>query len=480
MLVVQEPLSACEISLEIEVETDKVAKAVDQVYREYSEHITVPGFRKGKAPLSFVKQRVPDAKLRERAAELLVEPAYREALEQESISPFAAPKLELINLETQAPHTFKFKAVVPLAPKIELGKYVGVEVEKLKTEITAANVETRLSALQERAAEFPTITDRPSQIGDVLAVEIAISPEEGEPGAARNTVVRIGDPDNVPGLSEELVGLKAGEHKHFTLTYPETYSVSELAGKPAEFHVLVMEVHDRILPELTDEFAQKFGKVDTLDEMRQNLRKELETIAENNANDAAETLLIDKIVASSTIDYPTVLIDEEVNDEIQALLADLKRRQIEVDDYLNQIGQTPEDLTKTISTRADVRIRRGLVLGDVAKRENLLLTEDDVDKEVAERAEQQGTSPESMRAYLDANKQIDNVRNVAQTKKVLGFLSGSAIITVKSPSEMSSSKPTQTAKKTSKPKNTEEVAMKAEAPAKPRARKKKVEEPVAE
>jgi trigger factor len=240
-----------------------------------------------------------------------------------------------------------------------------------------------------------------------------------------------------------------------------------------------MEVHDRILHELNDEFAQKFGKVDTMVEMRQNIRTELESIAENNAKDAAETQMIDKIVASSTIDYPAVLIDEEVNDEIQGLLADLKRRQIEVDDYLNQIGQTADELTKTISARADVRIRRGLVLGDVAKRENLLITEEDIDKEVAERAKQQDTSPESMRAYLDANKEIDNVRNVAQTKKVLGFLSGSAIITVKSPGEMSSSKPTQTAKKTSKPKNTV-VAAEAETPAKPRTRKKKTEEPVAE
>jgi trigger factor len=475
MLVVQEPLSPCEVSLEIEVETDKVAKAVDQVYREYSEHITVPGFRKGKAPLSFVKQRVPQAQLRERAAELLVEPAYLEALSQESISPFAAPKLELLNLETQAPQAFKFKALVSLAPKVELGTYKGVEIDRVKTEITDESVEARLNQIQERAAEFPVVTDRPSQVGDVIAVEIGVSPEEGEPVPPRNTVVRLGDPDNIPGLTDELVGLSPGDHKHFSLIYPDNYANAEIAGKKAEFHVEVFEVHDRILPELNDEFAQKFGKQETIEDMRRSIRTDLESSAEKSANDAVDADLVDKIVASSAIDYPSVLLDTEVNEEVQGLVADLKRRQIEVSDYLAQIGQTAEELTKVMSTRADQRIRRGLVLGDIAHKEALLLTDEDVEVEISERAAQQGTSAESMRAYIDANKQIDTVRNVAQTKKVLAFLTASAIINDKSPSELQSAKPASINKKDVS------NAQDEEPPVKPKSRKKKVDEaPAAE
>ena len=480
MLVVQEPLSPCEVSLEIEVETDRVAKAVDQVYREYSEHITVPGFRKGKAPISFVKQRVPQAQLRERAAEILVEPAYLEAIKQESISPFAPPKLELLNLETQAPQAFKFKAVVPLAPKVEVGQYQGVEIDKLKTEITDEAVEKRLDMILERAAEFPIVTDRPSQVGDVIAAEIAISPEEGEPSAPRNTVIRLGDPENIPGLTDELVGLKAGDHKHFNLTYPSDYPNAEIAGKAADFHIEVFEVHDRILPELNDEFAKKFGKVETVDEFRQSIRTDLEKSSENSAEEAANTQLIDKIVAMSAFDYPTVLLDQEVNEEVQAILADLKRRQVEVEDYLKQLGQTAEQLTQSISARADQRIRRGLVLGQIANKEGLLLTDKDIDKEIAERAQEQGTSPESMRAYIDANKQLDTIRNVAQTKKVLTFLTGSAIINLKSPTELQPSEASApAAKKSAKPKEATAEVLEGE-PAKPKTRKKKTEEPVAD
>jgi trigger factor len=475
MLVVQEPLSPCEVSLEIEVETDKVAKAIDQVYREYSEHITVPGFRKGKAPISFVKQRVPQAQLRERAAEILVEPAYQEALTQESISAFAAPKLELLNLETQAPQAFKFKAVVPLPPKVAIGDYKGIEIDRVKTEITDATVETRLSQMLERAAEFPVVTDRPSKVGDVIAAEIGVSPEEGEPTEPRNTVVRLGDPENIPGLTDELVGLSPGDHKHFTLTYPDVYPNAEIAGKKAEFHVNVFEVHDRILPELDDEFARKFGKKDTLEELRSSIKAELEAASTKSAQDAADTDLVDKIVAASTIDYPGILLDQEVNEEVQGLLADLKRRQIEVNDYLVQIGQTAEQLTSVISSRADQRIRRGLVLGDIAHKENLLINDEDIEAEIAERAVQQGTSPESMRAFIDANKQLDMVRNVVQTKKVLAFLGASAIITDKSPSDIKAAEPIASTE-------TEESAPVVEAATpKPRTRKKKVEDtPTAE
>jgi trigger factor len=471
MLVVQEPLSPCEVSLEIEVETEKVAKAVDQVYREYSEHITVPGFRKGKAPLSFVKQRVPQAQLRERAAELLVEPAYAEALQQESISPFAAPKLELVSLETQAPQAFKFKAVVPLAPKVELGKYTGLEVSKPNTTVDDQQVEARIAQILERAAEFPVVTDRPSRVGDIVATEISISPEDGEPTAPRSTVIRLGDPENIPGLTDELVGLSPGDHKHFKLTYPAEYPNADIAGKSADFHVEIFEVHDRILPELNDEFAQKFGKAETVVDFRNNLKADLERFAEKQATDAVDTQLVDAVVASSTIDYPTVLLDQEVNQEVQDLLADLKRRQVEVEDYLNQIGQTAQQLTESISSRADQRIRRGLVLGDIAQKENLLLTDEDVEQEIALRATEQGTSPESMKAYIDANKQQDLVRNVAQTKKVLGFLSASAIITER---PLSDTKPLKVSgdanKQAEKPKDDE-------VPTKPKARKKKTDEP---
>jgi trigger factor len=473
MLVVQEPLSPCEVSLEIEVETDKVAQAVDRVYREYSQHITVPGFRKGKAPLSFVKQRVPAAQLRERAAEILVEPAYQEALKQESLSPFGTPKLELLTLEVQAPQTFKFKALVPLAPKVEPAPYVGVEMDRITQPITDELVDKRISQVQDGAATFPVVTDRGAQVGDVVAVEIAISPEEGDPVPPRNTVIRIGDDEIIPGLSDELVGLKATDHKHFSLTYPSDYPNPALAGTTAEFHIEVFEVHDRILPELNDDFALTHGKVETMELYRQALRDELEKTATENAAATLEIGLVDKIVEASQIDYPSFLLDQEVNEEVQNLLAELQRRKVQVEDHLAQIGLTAEQLTQEMSARSDQRLRRGLLIGDIARKEQLLLSDEDVEKEIAERAVEAGTSPESMKAYIDANKQNNLVRNTAQTKKVLAFLTSNAIITDKSPDPVAAVD-TQAASPAVEDADPEATA------AKPKTRKKKAEVVVAE
>ena len=429
MPVVQEQLSPCEVSLQIDVEPEKVAKAVDQAYKEFSEYITVPGFRKGKAPMSFVRQRVPQSQLRERTAELLVEPAYQEAIAGQELQPFAAPKLELLALETTAPEQmFRFKATIPLPPKVEIGPYVGQEVERLRYEVTDATVETRITSLQDRAAEYPEITDRPAQSGDILVTTLSVTPEGGELKSAQSTMIQLGEADNLPGLDEQLIGLSPGDNKTFTLTYPETYPNEDLAGKPAEFDITVDELREKKAPDLDDEFAKKFGGVDTMEQFRINLRADLEKNMVELAQQRMEALLVDQIVTASTIDYPSMIRDDEVNGEAQEFLADLQRRGTDLDTYLEQTGQTQATLLTEFEGRADQRIRRGLVLGEIARRENLLLTDEDVSQEIAARAEAQKTTPVAMRAYLEANKQMNQVTNVAQTKKVLGFLTASAII----------------------------------------------------
>ena len=183
MQVTREALDPCQVALTIEVESDKVVHAVDRAYREYSKYVSVPGFRKGKAPLPFVKQRVPEADVRQRAAEILVEPAYAEALKQENVEPFAAPKLELVQLEF-AEKPFIFKAIVPVAPEVELGTYTGLTVERNKYELTDDNVETQLEKMRERAADFPKV-ERPVQMGDLIVADLSANVDIRPEAASR-------------------------------------------------------------------------------------------------------------------------------------------------------------------------------------------------------------------------------------------------------------------------------------------------------
>ena len=428
MQVTKEPLDPCQVALTIEVEPDKVVQAVDKAYREYAKYVSVPGFRKGKAPLSFVKQRVPETDVRQRTAELLVEPAYAQALEQEEVEPFAQPKLELLQLEF-AEKPFIFKAIVPLRPEVELGPYTGLTVEKPKYELTDDNVETQMQRLRERAAEYPVV-ERPVQMGDLVVADLSalvdIRPEAAD---VRPTMIEIGA-DNIPGFDEQLLGMAKDEEKVFTLTYPDTYPDAELAGEEAEFTVKINEIHEKQIPELNDELAQKLsnGRYETLEQFRAEMKADMEKSLAANSESEADSRLIDQIIAGSTIKYPPVLVEAEVDDEVRALLGRLEQQQIEIDDYLQQVGKTREQLVAEFTEGAKKRIEIGLLLGKVADAESLMLTDGDVEAALAERASEERTTPAAVRAMLESNGGMEALRNRAQAKKVLDFLRGSAIM----------------------------------------------------
>lgn len=428
MQVTKEALEPCQAVLTIEVESDKVVVAVDRAYREYGKYVSVPGFRKGKAPLSFVKQRVPEADVRQRTAEILVEPAYAEALEQEAVEPFALPKLELVQLDMTAT-PFIFKAIVPLRPEVELGAYTGLTVEKPKYELTDENVETQIQRMRERAADYPVV-ERPAQMGDLIVADVAaivdIRPEAAE---ARPTMIEIGA-DNIPGFDEQLIGMTKGEEKTFTLTYPEDYPDAELAGEEAEFTVAVNEIHEKQVPELDDELAQKLsnGRYQTVEDLRREMRVDMEKSLVASAASEADNKLIEQILANSTIKYPPVLVESEVEDDVKELLGRLERQSVTLDEYLERIGKTREQLFSELNEAAKKRIEIGLVLGKVAETENLSLTDEDLNAALAERAQEERTSPAAVRAVLESNGGMEALRNRAQAKKVLDFLRSSAII----------------------------------------------------
>ena len=428
MQVTKEALEPCQAVLTIEVESDKVVVAVDRAYREYGKYVSVPGFRKGKAPLSFVKQRVPEADVRQRAAELLVEPAYAAAIEQEAVEPFAQPKLELVQLDMTAT-PFIFKAIVPLRPEVELGAYTGLTVERPKYELTDENVETQLQRMRERAADYPVV-ERPAQMGDLVVADLSalvdIKPEAAE---ARPTMIEIGA-DNIPGFDDQLLGISKGEEKTFVLTYPADYPDADLAGVEAEFTISVNEIHEKKIPELDDELAQKLsnGRYQTVDELRREMRVDMEKSLIASAESEADSKLIDQILANSTVKYPPVLVESEVEDDIKELMGRLEQQSVTVPEYLERIGKTQDQLVSEITNAAAKRIEIGLLLGKVSEAENLTLADDDLNAVLAERAQEERTSPAAVRAMLESNGGMDALRNRAQAKKVLDFLRSSAII----------------------------------------------------
>lgn len=429
MQVTKEPLEPCQVALTIEVEADKVTHAVDRAYREYAKYVTVPGFRKGKAPLNFVRQRVPESDVRQRAAELLVEPAYNDALKQEEVEPYAPPKLELVQLDLSE-KPFIFKAIVPLAPQVELGAYTGLEVERKKFILTDEDVDKQIERMRERAADYPQV-ERPVEKGDLVIGDVAANVEvRPEAATPRPTMIEVGAEGNIPGFDDQLIGLSAGDEKRFTLAYPPDYPEEDLAGEEAEFTVSIKEVRAREVPALDDELAKKItnGKIESLEALTGSIRGDMERSLVDSADRQVESDLVDQIVTQSAIKYPPVLVDSEVEDDAKQLMSRLEQEKISLDDYLARLGKTREQIMADFQDAAQKRIEIGLVLGEIAEKENLAVASEDVDAAIAAQAEQQHTSPPAMRAMLEANGAMATVTNRAQTKKVLDFLRASAII----------------------------------------------------
>jgi trigger factor len=432
MQVVKETLSPCQISLQITVEPEKISEAVNKAYREYSKYITVPGFRKGHAPLALVKPRIPEKDLNERTAELLSEPAYVEAVKQEDIKPFAPPSLELVEISTkESDYKFEFKAVVPLAPKVVLGTYKELEVIKPIYEVTDEVVTKRIDQNRLSGAAFPIVEGRGAEKDDLLVVDLAITPDgASEPASSQSTLIMIGDENNIEGLDEQALGLTTGDEKSFRLACPEGFRDPAVAGQEAGFYLKVKEHRHRELPELTDEFAKQFG-AETVDELKAKIHEDLEKQLKGYSENIVENKLVEKVVEGSQIDYPEVMAQEEIRAQFQSLAHSLEHRKMTFENYLASVGKTQEQLLEQFKTEADLRIKRGLVLGEISKTESIGVEESDIDAEIARQAEENHTTVEAIRAYIDANKQTPALTQNIYLKKVLGFLVSTAIITEK-------------------------------------------------
>ena len=430
MQVTQERLDPCQVALTIEVEEDKVVHALDRAYREYSKYITVPGFRKGKAPLNFVKQRVPETDVRQRTAEILVEPAYAEALKETEIEPYAQPQLELVQLEFPD-KPFIFKALVPLAPVVELGEYTGLAVDQEQYTVLDADVESEIERLRNRSAQFP-LSEAPAKTGDVLIADVTAK-VEGRPelDTPQGTMIEIGG-DNIEGFDEQVIGTSAGDTKTFTLTYPDPYVDETLSGKEVEFTVTVKEVREKIVPALDDELAQSItnGKIESLDTLRHDLKEGMQSQADQASDNALESNLIQKIVDNATVQYPPVLVENELKNDFELLKQRLDKAGRTFEEYLEGEGKSQTQLIEEMREQADRRVRVGLVLSEIVRKEELGLTDEDLNAYITELAISENATPAAVRAMVENRGSLEVIQNRAQTKKVIDFLKGASTINV--------------------------------------------------
>lgn len=429
MLVKQEQLNPCEVELHVEIDAEKVNSAIDQAYKDFAKVTNIPGFRKGKAPRAILERHLDVEKVKEHAADNLLQEAYSEALKESNLEPFAPADVDIVTYEIGEPLVFTAK--VPLTPTTELGDYVGLEVERNVPEVKDEQVDAEIQKIRERQAEYPEVADRAIQEGDMAVVEMKddTKPEE----EFKRNVAHVGD--NLPDFDKGLIGMQVGEEKVIEMTYPDDYQAEELRGQTVPLRTRVVEIREQKLPELNDEWVKEafIGEtpegqepsadaVDSVDKLKAKIRSAMEKAAQDVADAEVRNNLVKKVVENSTVCFPEVLVREEVHDRFDELQKDLKQRQVSVDDYLAYVGMTPDELHQKYEEEAKQTLTTSFVLHELKEKEGIAVEDDDVNAEIQSMADERSVPIETVRAYVDSTDNMQQIRNRILHRKILDFL----------------------------------------------------------
>ena len=358
------------VKLVIESTAEEFEAGLNKAYNKDKNKISIPGFRKGKAPRKMIEQMYGAEVFYEDAANAIIPEAYATAAEESKLEIVSQPKISVVQLEKGKP--FIFAAEVAVKPEVELGTYKGVEVEKADTEVTDADVEEELKKVQEQNSRTVTVEDRAVKDGDMTVIDFEgfVDGVAFEGGKGENYPLTIGSHSFIDNFEEQLIGMNIGEEKEINVTFPEEYHAEELKGKPATFKVSVKEIKEKQLPELDDDFAQDVSDFDTLAEYKEDLKKTISVRKENEAKAKKEDEAIAKIVETSKMDIPEAMINTQVNRMVEDFAQRLQQQGLSIDQYFQYTGMTADKIMDEKKPDAVKRIQTRVVLDAVAKSED--------------------------------------------------------------------------------------------------------------
>ena len=395
MSVTVEKLEKSMAKLTIKVSAEDFDKAVNKVYLKQRTRISVPGFRKGKAPRKLIEQMYGTGVFLEDAINDMINSSYPEAAQGSEIANEISsnPDIELVQAEAGKP--LIYTATVAVKPPVSLGKYKGVEVEKIDVSVSDEEVEAELSAEQEKNASYNEITDRPVADGDKvnLNFEGFVDGVAFEGGKGEDYPLTIGSGSFIPGFEEQLIGAEIGKEIEVNVTFPENYQSAELAGKPAVFKCTVLKITEKVLPELNDEFADD----------------------------------VSEIIADSEIEIPEPMLKAQQEQIVDEFAQRLQSQGLNIDQYFSYIGGSREKMMEEVKDQADKRIRTRLVLEEIVKAENIVATEEDFEVELGKLAEAYGTDVDTVKKIFEGREKDRMMEDIA-VQKAVSFVADNAVV----------------------------------------------------
>ncbi|MBR7010548.1 MAG: trigger factor [Oscillospiraceae bacterium] len=397
------------LTVNVEVEKEVFEAGISKAYLKNRKYITVPGFRKGKAPRKMIENLYGAQVFHSDAVEEIFPDVYKEAVTDQGWNTVGQPSVTDMNVREDK--TLELTIEVELYPEVELGQYKGVEAPRAAVSVSDEEVEAELDRKANEVARIVTV-ERPAQEGDTVVIDYK-GLKDGvafDGGSAEGHELRLGSHSFIPGFEEQLIGAAAGDEKELNVTFPADYHAKELAGAPVVFQVKVHEVKETQVPAKDDELAKDVSEFDTLDELKADLRKQIETRKEEEASRAFESALMEKVAEAAKVELPAAMVEQEVDTELQNFDYQLRSQGMSLEQYSKMLGGDLSGFKNSIRPSAEKQVRLRVVLNAIADAEGLEATEEDRNAEYAKLAEQYGMDVEKLKTLIPVEDIVTDLK----------------------------------------------------------------------
>ena len=419
---VEKTKNANEVKLEITIEAEKFENAIKKVYFQNAKYFNIPGFRKGKAPQAIVEKYYGKEIFYEDAFNDIAGKEYEKAIEESKLEVVAKPQIDIVTMEKG--QDLVFTATVATKPEVELGKYKGIEIEKIEYNVEDADVEANLKQMQEKNARVVSV-ETPVENGNIAVIDFEgfVDGVAFEGGKAENHSLEIGSGSFIPGFEDQVIGMKIDEEKDINVKFPEEYFSKDLAGKDATFKVKVHEIKKKELPELDDEFAKDVSEFDTLEELKKSIKERLVKENEQKAKYEKEDAVMKAVTSEMKVEIPEGMVETEVDNMVKDMEQRMSYQGLKLEQYLKMLNKTEEEFRKEYEPQAIEAIKSRLALETIIKAEKIEASEQEVKDKLEEMAKNYGKTAEE----LEKNENIkEYIKQGIENEKAIDFLVANA------------------------------------------------------
>jgi len=419
--------ATCRRELELEIPAAEVQKAVERVAKEFARVARIPGFRPGKAPVTLIRRRFADD-IKGEVLQSLVPEQIDKAVKEQNLAPITQPQVDKVDFAENGP--LKFRAIFEVLPEVELGAYKDLEVEVDAAPVTDADVDKAIEEVRERAATLVPAEGRALADGDYAQIKLTGTPAGGgEPLRADSVLCHLGGEETLPAFTENLRGAQAGETRRFEVQYPAEYPDAKLAGKGYSYSAEVLGIQEKKLPELNDDFAKQVSEAPTIEELRGKVRQGLEAESEMRQTAAVREQLLRKLTEAHDFPVPEALVQNQMDARLERAVRSLAAQGVDP----RGVKMDWAALRQRQRERAVEDVKAELLLDGIATAENIEVSEEDSEREIARLAERSGESAAAVRASLTKQGALDRMKSKLRSDKTLDWLRSNARVKTREP-----------------------------------------------